>query len=130
MAIVGHGHAIDHMRSLTFDDGAFSVDWTHAFVANARNGDTTNGKMVGSNAGHLATMIGEVVQTDNVRHLDLLEFKIFRFSPERPSSVPARSRHTELVSTQWQRSDVSRPLVFAIILLPFRQEPRAFFLPP
>ena len=77
MAIVGDGQAIDRMRSLTFDDGAFSVGWKHAFVANARNGDTTNGKMVGSNTGHLATVTGEVVQTDDVRHLDSLEFKIF-----------------------------------------------------
>jgi len=77
VAIVGDRHAIDRMRSLTFDDGAFSVDWTHAFVADARNGDTTNGKMVSSYAGHLATVIGEVVQTDDVRHLDSLEFKIF-----------------------------------------------------
>jgi hypothetical protein len=77
VAIVGDGHAIDRMRSLTFDNGAFSVDWTHAFVANARNSDTTNGKMVGSNAGHLATVIGEVVQTDDIRHLDSLELKIF-----------------------------------------------------
>lgn len=77
MAIVGDEHAIDRMRGLAFDDGAFSVDWTRAFVANARNGDTTNGKMVGSNAGDLATVTCEVVQTDNVRHLDSLECKIF-----------------------------------------------------
>jgi len=77
VAIVGDGHAIDRMRSLTFDDAAFPVDWTHAFVANARNGDTTNGKMVGSYASHLATVTGEVVQTDDIRHLDSLEFKIF-----------------------------------------------------
>lgn len=77
MAIVGDGQAIDRMRSLTFNDGAFSVDWTHAFVANARNSDTTNSEMVGSKAGHLATVIGEVVQTDDIRHLDSLELKIF-----------------------------------------------------
>jgi len=77
VAIVSDGHAIDRMRGLAFDDGAFSVDWTHAFVANAGNGDTTNSEMVGSNAGDLATVTGEVVQTDNVRHLDSLECKIF-----------------------------------------------------
>ena len=61
MAVISNWIAIDRVHGLALHNGAVTVDRACTFVANAGDGDATNGERRSSDSNDLAAVAGRIV---------------------------------------------------------------------